>query len=104
MSDALQKRLEALLQLTKRGVGGEAVNAKAALDRLLEKHGMTLADIADDQAETVWFAYRTRGERTILFHLASRVTGNWDLTGWKYHYKRQIGFDLTKTEAIQMRE
>lgn len=49
MESAIPERLAKLLELSRRGVGGEAVNATRILNELLAKLGMTIDDLEVDQ-------------------------------------------------------
>jgi hypothetical protein len=100
--DKLEARLRALMELARRGVGGEADNAQAMLERLLEKHGATISDIADDEKTLCWFGYRTKHEKRVIIHITARAV-EWE--NISYHTDtRRVGFKLTKAQAICVSE
>lgn len=47
--DNIKETLKKLQALSERGVGGEAVNAKQLLDRLLVKHNLTLEELKGEE-------------------------------------------------------
>lgn len=66
-----------LLALARRGVGGERENAQRFLEKLLSKHGLTLADL-DDATETPtphFFKYRGSTEKRLFVQLVCTVLG-----------------------------
>ena len=46
---SIESRAKKLLALAERGVGGEKANAQRMLDKLLEKHSLTLDDLIGEQ-------------------------------------------------------
>jgi len=102
LNEKLKSRLEALLQLAKRGVGGEAENADEMLNRLLEKHGCTIDDVADERKEKIWFNIKSNDERQIVFQIIFKILD--ENTCGFYRLKKMVGVELTKAQAIQARE
>lgn len=73
--DKIRDRMQKLLALARRGEGGEKENAQRFLDRMLAKHGMTLADL-DDEAESkqrVEFKYKGDLEHRLLVQIICAV-------------------------------
>ena len=58
----LGKKLKALAD---QGTGGERVNAQAHLDRLLQKHGLTLADIEAEKED--WYKFKVKKNQMEIF-------------------------------------
>lgn len=69
----LRDRLRRLLALAERGEAGEKENAGRVLERLLAKHGLTVEDLADDEASTYSITYRTADERQLLVQVICKV-------------------------------
>jgi hypothetical protein len=94
--EALAKKL---LELKKRGVGGEAVNDSTMLDNLLQKHGLSIEDILDE--ETVKeheFRYYGPEHKDFIIHVVGVIT-NTPRVAWKYRPRTKIMF--FKTTASQ---
>lgn len=64
----------ALKELWERGEGGEAINAEKMLRDLLQKNGMTLADIEEEKVEMRFFTV-TPMEENIFVIVAANVLG-----------------------------
>lgn len=103
--DRIRARLQKLLALARRGEGGEAANAQSALDKLLAKHGITLADLDDEAApmETRWFTTKTEYEKALLTNcIATVVGGERAMKSWVMKRKKGlVGYDLTAGEHAQ---
>ena len=56
--------------LADRGVGGEAETAAALLDRLMDKYGVTEADLSDDVKELHEFRYSKPFEDKLIIQIA----------------------------------
>jgi hypothetical protein len=67
-----------LYELANRGTGGERINAKAMLEILLNKHGITFEELQDNiqQPEEFIFSYGTQQEKALLFQIIYKVNGN----------------------------
>ena len=105
MSDAkVLEKLQKIAMLAKRGVGGEKQNAEAMLRALLVKHGLTLADLDDDEQEPAlyWFAAKNEQERGLLFQCLSVVSPA-DCTTYKSRNKRgKLGVYLLPSEYVEL--
>lgn len=97
-------RLLKLLALAKGGKGGEAKNAKAMLDRALEKHGLTIDDIDDSEKKSeVWIRYKSKMEKRLLAQCAYTVIGDAKAPMWaSKSMKDQMGFSVTKAQHIEI--
>lgn len=74
LPDATRGRLERLLELARRGVGGEAETAQAMLLRLLDANGLTMADLEAISAPE-WHEFDFVGHqfKDLLYQLATHV-------------------------------
>jgi hypothetical protein len=75
MSDELRERVQKLLALVKRGVGGEAENARRALEKLLKKTGFRLEDMDSEQKDVHFFTYKNEQEAVLLSQILAVVLG-----------------------------
>jgi hypothetical protein len=98
------ERMRKLLELARRGVGGEAANAERFLHKLLAKHGMTLSDItaSDQKRIEVSFKYRTDEDRKLLVQIISKVLDSSEYTTWKVRGKRVLIVNLTPAEHAEV--
>lgn len=97
-------RMQKLLVLAKRGVGGEAANAERFLAKMLEKHGMTLADI-DSEAKhrsKVTLKYGSSNERELILQIVSKVLDSDEFTVWKYKGEKGLIVELTTAEHAEV--
>jgi hypothetical protein len=103
MTDTVKAKLEKLLGLARQGVGGEAENAEDALKRLLEKNGLTLADIDDESRRLEWFKMRSGTyEKKLFFQLCATMF--WHRTS--YSSKKRpgwVGVECTKAESEEFK-
>lgn len=99
------ERMKKILALARRGVGGEKATAEAMLDKLLQKYGMTVADLDEVAQPTTRreFKYSTDFERRLLSQIVAFVLGTTSITSWRRRDKRSrtVRFDLT---ALQFAE
>ena len=68
--ERLLKKLEGVRALAQRGVGGEKQNAERILADLMDRYGITDADLEEDREETYFIRYSTTYERRLLHQLA----------------------------------
>jgi len=103
--EELMERIKAVKALADRGVGGEKENAQALLEKLMQKYGVTEADLELEHMETVFFPYHDELERRILIQVIFSVTGKQPFgcvgaeTGRK-HKKR--GADCTAAQRLEI--
>lgn len=62
-----------LKKLVEAGVGGEAVNAAIALERLMKKHGITEDDLRQQVVRTYSFKFKGAREKLLLLQVAFKV-------------------------------
>ena len=103
--ETIKAKLRKIAALAERGVGGERTNAKHLLETLLEKHHLQLDDVVGNPSEReqamCWFKCTTKLEREILFGCYCRTLNKSEIS--YYRGKRQIGFKLTRLDALEMR-
>lgn len=103
--EELLERIKAVKALADRGERGEKENAQAMLEKLMQKYGVTEADLELEQVETVFFPYHDELERRILIQVIFSVTGKPSFgcvgggTGRK-HKKR--GADCTAAQRLEI--
>ncbi len=91
----LLKKLQALAE---RGEGGEAENAKRMLYELMEKHGITLDDIQEEQPKLQELSYGGMEKVFVQQVLASEGINNTRRYVRSYSKKKVILFDSTDTQ------
>lgn len=94
----LAKKLKALAE---RGIGGEKYNAQQALDRFLQKHGISIEDLEDDKEENHWI--RVGDNKALFTQVAASVLGaNTKVcTNFKYQ-KGKMCIVTTKAKAVEV--
>lgn len=104
MSDQgkIKDRLLKLLELSRRGVGGERESAESMLAAMLKKHGMTMADLESDDSQTidVIFTFGTEMEKRLLYQIAYQVV-NGDYDAFKIG-KGKRKLQLTRSQAAEV--
>ena len=98
----LKDKLQKLLALAERGVGGEKRNAKAMLDAMLEKHNLTLADISSEEKLKRLFPYETIADQTIIAQIIRKVTNGTDV--YILARSKKVTQDLTDYEYVMVSE
>lgn len=98
------ERLRKLLELARRGVGGEAETAERFLKKMLARHGLTMADIdgEDQRRELHWFKFKNDYERRLLFSTVAMVLDEPEISYRKALRGREVGFELTRFELADM--
>lgn len=103
-NDKTLARMHKLLELAKRGVGGEAANAERFLTKMLAKHGMQLSDITSDdqQRSRVTLKWRNTEERSLILQIISKVLDNHDFPTWVLRGKKVLIVELTPAEHAEV--
>lgn len=101
--DKTKARMLKLLALARQGVGGEAQNAQTFLQKILDRHGMTMADLEDDQpTHSATFTWKTKEERVILVQAIARAI-NADTFRYKQATgKKAIRVELTIAQRVEV--
>jgi hypothetical protein len=102
MSD--RDRLNKLLELTKRGIGGEADNAARLLQKLLKEKGLTLDELEQSQTLSKHeFRYGSMQEKKLLQQVVFAIIGARIHEGyWSVKGKPVLMFELTALEAVKV--
>ena len=103
--EELMERIKAVKALADRGVGGENINAQAALEKMMQKYGVTEADLELERVETVFFPYHDELERRILIQVIFSVTGKsaFGCVGAVSGRKRKkYGTDCTAAQRLEI--
>lgn len=97
-------RMKKLLDLAKRGVGGEAANAERFLAKMLAKHGMQLSDITGDEQQRakVSLKWRTKEGRLLLLQIIAKVTDADAFTTWVRRGQKELIVELTPAEHAEV--
>lgn len=95
----LAKKLNAL---SKGGVGGEAFNAKSALDSLMKKYNISEDDIDEETQYFVRF-FAPQKYLYLFAQIASTVVGRKREMGIGRYDKRYFHVKVTKIEELELR-
>ena len=100
--DKVRSRAAKLLALARRGVGGEKETAQRFLDRLLQKHGITLADLDDEheQPQLAEFPFKDVRERQLLVQIICTVCGVERISTWRARGK--VITAVTRAQRIEV--
>jgi hypothetical protein len=71
--DSITKKIKKIHQLSERGIDGEAKAAKALLEKMLSKYGLTMDDLNQTELKQKWFRFRNPYERQLILQCASKV-------------------------------
>ena len=97
------ERLGKLLRLTKSSNEHESRSAQSKLENLAAKYNVDLNDIHDSSEVTTrhWYRYQNAYDKSLLEQIGYMVKPK----GYKYtnqSKQRQIGYDLTPSERIEL--
>ncbi len=99
----VESKLLKLLALAEQGVGGEKTTAKRMLNKMLDKHGLTVEDLVKESEQEYWLRYQPGGnDKQLLIQVISRVLG-YDVQMWtRKNKQRQLGFECTEYELMEI--
>lgn len=103
--EELLEKIKKIKALADRGDRGEKESAKALLEKLMQKHGITEADLEVERVETAWFTYHDELERRILGQVIYTVTGksSFGCVGAASGRKRKkLGIDCTAAQRLEI--
>lgn len=103
--EELLEKIKKIKALADRGVGGEKTTAQATLERLMQEHGITEADLEMEREETAFFPYHDELERRILIQVIFSVTGKpaFGCVGAASGRKRKkYGADCTAAQRLEI--
>ena len=106
MDKKLRAKLEAIFSRLADDSGcteAEKNEAARKLNQLLEKNGLTMADIDEEHTELVAFSYTTLFEKRLLQQLHWKVTNDPESPYWQVRRRRVIKFELTMVQSIEMK-
>lgn len=103
-NDKLRARLAKLLALAQRGVGGEKDNAQRMLEKLLAKHGMTLADLLDDGEKKADLRIPFKGveDRKLVFQVIAAVLDTHKPKVYRYKGDRAVLVEVTPAQRADI--
>ncbi|MDO6813803.1 hypothetical protein [Tenacibaculum soleae] len=102
MEDKLKDKLLKLYELAKRGVAGEKVNAELMLNRMLNKHGLTIEDINQEIPKDRFYKYTTKLSDKLITQILFKVVGSKEIYGVKGY--REVCAKVTDYQHIQILE
>jgi hypothetical protein len=104
MDERLRRRLHKIVQLAKRGVGGERLAAESMLATLLRKYNLTLDDLSlTAKRDWVEFAFEDQYELVLLEQVIRRVTQQNEFD--RCHLPQEAGkswYELTPSEHAEV--
>jgi len=99
----LYERLRKIYALSKRGIDGEKLNAEILLKRIMEKHGITIDEITQDEKRVLIAYYYCKQSESILSQIMFMV--NNDDRSVKINRKRKcLITEVSKYEEIRILE
>lgn len=102
IDNKLKDKLQKLLALADRGVGGEKTNAQTMLSALLDKHNLTLYDIGSEEKTERLFRYENGAEQLIIAQIIRKATNQ--NTVYLLREEKEIVQDLTDYENVMVLE
>ena len=106
MDDKLKARIEKLRALAERGIGGEKTTAQKKLNELLEKNGVTLEGLTEDEEQYFLFSYNGKIKERLLKQCMYKVLGyeKWRnaITYRTKGTRQKIGIYCTLAEKIEI--
>ncbi len=100
MADNIREKLEKILRLAERGVGGEKVNAQRQLDKLLKKYELTLNDIKRPEKQMYWFKPVGQFEKGLLLQCYAIIVNTAE--PMQYKRPREKGYELTPRQYLEL--
>lgn len=102
--DKIRTRAMKVLALARRGERGEKEAAQSMLDRLLEKYGMSMADLDDESESKQWvrLSYRGPFEKRVLVAVACKVLNVSALQVHRRKGAQNFEVELTRVQALEI--
>jgi hypothetical protein len=99
------ERLHKIAALADRGVGGEKVNAKIQLEKLLEKHHVSLEDLNTRKPRrTNAFKYFYKWQRELLLNCYHCLMGSSSFEYYRAQKRKVLYFEMTALQEIELRD
>ena len=102
MEDRLKSKLLKLYELAKKGVDGEKINAELLLNKMLQKHNLTIENIIQEKPKERGYKYTTSLNKTLLVQIIFNVTKRSEIYGVRK--SREVFSSVTDYEHIQILE
>lgn len=103
--ESIRQKIAKVHALAQHGIGGEAENAKAHLDRLLKKYGVTLDEISQPVEKLRKFTFQTKYEKQLLGQIYCMIKNVNNYQTWGYaNNKKSLGLKMTDEEYIDFCE
>jgi len=103
MDQQLKERLLKLYELSKRGEGGEKVNAEVFLNKLLEKHNLTIDDIDSNVPKRRYYKYTTKANMRVIIQVLFKTLGAKAKIGQLPSYK-EVSIEVNDYQHVQILE
>ena len=104
--ERLLEKLMKVKALADRGEGGERESAERTLAALMERYGITEADLEDNQVSTHWIRYKTVWEKKLLHQRAYMYLGEGNSFGCVGTYtgrsRKKVGIKCTPAQYIEI--
>lgn len=105
MHETIKSRLSKIRALAFSGVEGERESASTLYSQLLQKYGLTDAEIISEERSLYWFKVDTEIEGCLLAQIIFMLSPEFDGTRYSSRRKRkQRGYKITALEAADVRE
>ena len=105
-TEQIKKKMRKLLELARKGVGGEKDNAQSVLNKLLAKHELTLDDLDPEFApvEIFEFSFDDKIELDLLFQVIFSVIQTDSVMHRKQRSNsKKLIVKITKAEYLEIR-
>lgn len=100
--ESIVQRILNLQKLVEQGVGGEAENARRAIETIVKRYGLSLDEIlADEKPEVHWWRYKTAREKELLLQCLGVVLDSWQPTSYTKG-SGTFGAKLTKLQYAEL--
>lgn len=100
--ESIREKLCKLQALAERGEKGEAINARAAIERLCAQYGVSIEELTEEEIKEYTFEV---GQKPLLRELFeqcySKVANTNQLRYWK-RGKTQLIFELTRLQYVEL--
>lgn len=97
-------KLRKILQMAERGTKHEASVARSKLNNLLEKHGLTIDDIREQEKKIYDFNFHNKHDKSLLFPIVAYATNSTSIPWYKGSNTRKMGFELTRLQYETINE